>query len=221
MGEEVSDSLLRNLIAKGHRVRPSPEIQSFGDPASADVQILVARSPHGQAATWSPMEMIYYGEGIMLSTVKSDSHVFQRFALDVAKNVNLVGVALVGVKRVGSDIAIHSLNVGPTIWAAWCNSGARTNQYEQHIRALFDLPLGDTRLTSPSVVAGYFSAEPNGNLFRPYLHLMARNPELKFEQFGYELEGFQGSVMVQGEGLLDLRLTIEHALDFMNGVIDE
>ncbi len=219
--KEVSSSLLRNLNAQGHTVRPSPEIESFGDPRQADVHLLVARSPHGQAATWSPMEIDQFRGGIILSTVAWDARIYQRRALEIAMSINLVGVALVGFKKEGSDYAINSLHVGPSIWGSWSAWGAKTDQYEQHVRALFDLPLGDTRLVSPIVVTGYFAGESEANLFRPYLHLMARNSDLKFEQFGIEAEGFQGSVVVHGSSLFDLRLSIEHALDFMNGVIDE
>lgn len=220
-GQEISSSLLRNLMAQGHTVRPSPELENFGDPREADVHVLVARSPHGQAATWSPMEIFQYRGGVILSNVTSDAHLFQRIALDEALKINLVGVALVGLKHDGPGYLIDSFHIGSTPWGSWSIWGTETDQYEQHIRALFDLPLGDTKLISPCVVVGFFTGEPEANLFRPYLHLMARNPELKFEQYGIEVDGFQGSVMVHGKSLLDLRLTIEHALDFMNGVIDE
>jgi phosphoribosylaminoimidazole carboxylase (NCAIR synthetase) len=221
MQNQVPASLVRNLLSKGNVIRPDPDTQNFGEIEDADFQILVARSPHEQASTWSPVEVIRYGNGVMFATAQSDSEIVQRTALEYAQSVDLIGVALLGLKVNGPQISVTSMEVGPTLWGCWTSTGARTDQFEQHVRALFDLPLGDTRLISSNVVTGYFQGMPGANLYRPYLHLMARNPDLKFEQYGSEVEGFRGHVTAHGENLLDLRSCIEHALDFMNGVIDE
>ncbi|MCX6430973.1 MAG: hypothetical protein NTX12_08540 [Actinobacteria bacterium] len=221
IGDEVPISLLRNLQAKGNLVRPSPELRSFGKPKESNVQILVARSPHGQASTWRPMDVIQHGQGIVLSTNAGNSEYVQNIALSYAKEIQLIGVALFGMNTAGTAPSIDSMVIGPTLWGEWSSVGARTSQYEQHLRALFDLPLGDTQTLSRNVVTGFFAGKAGANLYRPYLHLMARNPDLKFEQYGSELESFRGQVTAHGKVLLDLNSTIEHALDFMNGVIDE
>jgi phosphoribosylaminoimidazole carboxylase (NCAIR synthetase) len=220
-GVQVSDSFVRTLMAKAHIVRPGPEVKNFGDLADSDFHILVARSPHGQAATWSLMRVIHCGEGIMLSTVASGSELAQRLALDYAQEVKLVGVASLGLTVSAGRASLISAEIGPTVWGAWSKDGARTDQFEQHIRALFDLPLGDTQLNFDQVVTGYFAGKPGANLYRPYLHLMARNPDLKFVQYGTDVEGYRGHVSAHGKNLLDLYGTVEHALDYMNGVIDE
>lgn len=221
IGDGIPISLLHNLQAKGVLVRPSPELQNFGIPQESDVQILVARSPHGQASTWRPMDVIKYGQGLLLSTNSGSSEYVQNIALSYANEIQLIGVALLGISTAGDTPSIDSMMIGPTLWGQWSEIGARTSQNEQHLRALFDLPLGDTQMFSRNVVAGFFAGKAGANLYRPYLHLMARNPDLKFEQYGSELEGFRGQVTAHGKVLLDLNSAIEHALDFMNGVIDE
>jgi 5-(carboxyamino)imidazole ribonucleotide synthase len=217
----VPPSLLRNYLSKGRVIRPTPDLQNIGDIKNADLVVLVARSPHGQASTWSPTAVFSHNGGKILATATSDSQIAQLLALEHAKSVNLIGVASVGLTLNNSGMSVTSMEIGPTAWGAWSSAGARTDQFEQHVRALFDLPLGDTQLLSRNVVTGYFRGARGANLYRPYLHLMARNPDLKFEHYGSEVQDFRGHVTAHGENLLDLRLCVEHALDFMNGVIDE
>jgi 5-(carboxyamino)imidazole ribonucleotide synthase len=52
---------------------------------------------------------------------------------------------------------------------------------------------------------------------------MARTPNLKFHQYGKEVKPGRkiGHVTMCGENLLQLQQEIAHAVDYMNGVIDE
>jgi 5-(carboxyamino)imidazole ribonucleotide synthase len=61
------------------------------------------------------------------------------------------------------------------------------------------------------------------DMYRPYLHLMARTPNLKFHQYGKEVKPGRkiGHVTMCGENLLQLQQEVAHAVDYMNGVIDE
>ena len=60
-------------------------------------------------------------------------------------------------------------------------------------------------------------------MYRPYLHLMARNPELKFHQYQKDVRPGRkiGHVNIVGENLLELTEIVQHARDYMSGVIDE
>jgi 5-(carboxyamino)imidazole ribonucleotide synthase len=61
------------------------------------------------------------------------------------------------------------------------------------------------------------------DMYRPYLHLMARTPALKFHQYGNEASPGQkvGHITLLGESLEDLTNEIQHAIDYMSGEIDE
>ena len=61
------------------------------------------------------------------------------------------------------------------------------------------------------------------DMYRPYLHLMARTPSLKFHQYGKEVRAGRkiGHVTLIGENLLELQQEVQHAVDYMSGVIDE
>jgi 5-(carboxyamino)imidazole ribonucleotide synthase len=73
------------------------------------------------------------------------------------------------------------------------------------------------------VVMGNILGGEKSDMYRPYLHLMARTPGLKFHQYGKEVKPGRkiGHVTMCGKNLLQLQQEIAHATDYMNGVIDE
>ncbi len=70
----------------------------------------------------------------------------------------------------------------------WTIEGARTSQFEQHLRAVLDYPLGDTSLTAPvtvmaNLLAGPDDVAPPGIDERVH-HFMAHWPEVKLHLYG-------------------------------------
>lgn len=61
------------------------------------------------------------------------------------------------------------------------------------------------------------------DMYRPYLHLMARNPRLKFHHYRKEVRPGRkiGHVTLLGEDLVELMQEIDHAIDYLSGAIDE
>ena len=94
---------------------------------------------------------------------------------------------------------------------------------DDNMRAILDLPLGDPSMVAPYAVMGNILGGDKTDMFRPYLHLMARNPDLKFHQYKKEIRKGRkvGHVTVVGENLLELTEVIAHARDYMSGEIDE
>jgi 5-(carboxyamino)imidazole ribonucleotide synthase len=105
----------------------------------------------------------------------------------------------------------------------WTIDGAVTSQFEQHLRAILDLPLGDPSMTADIAVMGNILGGEKTDMYRPYLHLMARNPELKFHQYKKEVRVGRkiGHVTAVGSDLLQLTTDVQHARDYMSGAIDE
>jgi len=70
---------------------------------------------------------------------------------------------------------------------------------------------------------GNFLGGEKSDMFRPYLHLMARTPALKFHQYGKEVRPGRkiGHVTLTGENLLELQEEVGHAVAYMTGEIDE
>lgn len=194
-----------------------------------EISVMVARSPHNQAATW-PATLTIQKDGICTSTVTpvpdiSDAlaNKVQAAALEIASGISLVGVMAVEMFVIGEEFYINELALRPHNSGHWSIEGAETSQFEQHLRAILDLPLGSTTMRNKYVVMGNVLGGEKSDMYRPYLHLMARTPSLKFHQYGKEVKPGRkiGHVTMCGENLLQLQLEVAHAVDYMNGVIDE
>lgn len=197
-----------------------------------EIAIMVARSPHGQAATWAPT-LTVQRDGICTETVTPIPDASEELAtkcsaiaLAIAQGINLVGVMAVELFVVGGELLINELALRPHNSGHWSIEGSRTSQFEQHLRAVLNLPLGDTSLTAPYAVMGNvigIETEKDGDLYRPYLHLMARTPALKIHQYKKELRPGRkvGHVTALGADLVHLRTEVEHAVAYLSGAIDE
>jgi len=196
-----------------------------------EIAIMVSRSPHGQAATWSPTWTVQR-DGICTTTVTpvpdlSDdlAIVASTIALKIASGINLVGVMAVELFQVGEEFVINELALRPHNSGHWTIEGSLTSQFEQHLRAVLDLPLGDTSRTSDWAVMGNILGGEKSDMYRPYLHLMARTPALKFHHYRKEVKPGRkiGHVTLLGDGdhLVDLMQEVDHAIDYLSGVIDE
>ena len=194
-----------------------------------EISVMVARSPHDQAATW-PATLTIQSDGICTSTVTpvpeiSDAlaNKVQAAALEIASGISLVGVMAVEMFIIGENFYINELALRPHNSGHWSIEGSETSQFEQHLRAILDLPLGSTALRTKFTVMGNVLGGEKSDMYRPYLHLMARAPNLKFHQYGKEVKPGRkiGHVTMCGENLLQLQQEVAHVVDYMNGVIDE
>jgi 5-(carboxyamino)imidazole ribonucleotide synthase len=195
----------------------------------SEIAVMVARSEHGQATSWAPTQTIQ-SDGICTLTISPAQVISaavaeqaQGLALSIAEEVSLIGVMAVEMFVKGDQLYLNELAMRPHNSGHWTIEGARTSQFEQHLRAVLDLPLGDPTMTAPFAVMGNILGGEKSDMYRPYLHLMARNPGLKFHQYRKEVRKGRkiGHVTVIGENLLELTEIAEHARDYMSGEIDE
>jgi len=194
-----------------------------------EIAVMVARSPHGQATTWAPTQTIQK-DGICVMTISPApqltaalSEKAQKLALDVASEVGVVGVMAVEMFVKGDNLFINELAMRPHNSGHWTIEGSRTSQFEQHLRAVLDLPLGDPSMTAPIAVMGNILGADKTDMYRPYLHLMARTPALHFHQYKKDVRPGRkiGHVTLLGKDLVELTHEVQHAVDYMSGEIDE
>ena len=194
-----------------------------------EIAVMIARSPHGQATSWAPVETIQE-DGICIMTVTPAQKISpavaeqaQKIALEIAQAVGVVGVMAVEMFVKGDDLYINELAMRPHNSGHWSIEGAVTSQFEQHLRAILDLPLGSPAMNHKYAVMGNVLGGEKTDMYRPYLHLMARNPYLHFHQYKKEVRKGRkiGHVTACGDDLLHLTQEIEHARDYMSGVVDE
>ncbi len=234
--KSFSLSLVKGLEADGVTVRPSftalsdsNEKHELHIDEGSTICVMVARSPHGQATTWAPSEITrkngHWVMSISPAPQLSDElqGKAQQLALDISAQLGAVGVIAVEFSIIDQELSVVNVEMHPHSSGNWTVDGAITSQYEQHLRAVLDLPLGDPSMTSRFVVTGNVYCGDKPNMYRPYLHLMARTPAMKFHQYKNSSEpgALVGHVTLAGNNLAALIEEIEHALQYMQGEIEE
>lgn len=200
-----------------------------------ELAVLIARSPSGQAAAWQIVETVWR-ENICTQVLAPApglhpglAAMATEAALRIAGELGVTGVMAVEVFEVrhvqAGDPAyvVNELAMGPHVSGYWSIDGAVTSQFEQHLRAVLDLPLGDTSPRAPWTVTGNVLGGDYGELYPTYRHLMARDPGLKIHLYGKGVRPGRtiGHVNVSGADLDDLRSRANHATDYLQGVITE
>ncbi|MGI8761035.1 MAG: 5-(carboxyamino)imidazole ribonucleotide synthase [Jatrophihabitantaceae bacterium] len=160
-----------------------------------ELAAVVARSPFGQGAAWPVVETVQAG-GICVEVVApapgldaERAEQAQRLALRIAAELEVTGVLAVELfERTDGALLVNELAMRPHNSAHWTIEGARTSQFEQHLRAVLDYPLGVTSMTAPVVVMANLLAagdgvEPKGIDERVH-HCMARWPDVKIHLYG-------------------------------------
>jgi 5-(carboxyamino)imidazole ribonucleotide synthase len=190
----------------------------------------VARSPHGQAVAY-PVVRTVQTNGICTEVVApapelSDDLAVeaQAIALTVAGNLGVVGMLAVEMFHTRDGrVVINELAMRPHNSGHWSIDGAVTSQFENHLRAVLDLPLGNPGLIAPHAVMVNVLGGEKPDMYHPYLHTMARDPGLKVHMYGKDVRPGRknGHVTVVGDDLDDLLVRAHHAADYFTGVIDE
>ena len=194
-------------------------------PFDVEISVLVARSPHGQAAVWAVTETIQEN-GICVQTVTPAPKISeelagkaQSIALTIAEQTDVVGVMAVEMFLVGERLLVNELAMRPHNSGHWSIEGAITSQFEQHLRAVLDLPLGATAMCADRAVMGNILGGDNPDLHRALLHLMARDSGLKIHLYGKEVKPGRkvGHVTALGVDVQRLSARTLHATEFFAG----
>jgi len=163
-------------------------------PLQRELAALVARSPEGQAAAWPVVETVQEA-GICVQVLapapglpEERALEAQRLALRLADELGVVGVLAVELFETADGLLVNELAMRPHNSGHWTIEGSRTSQFEQHLRAVLDYPLGATTMTAPVVVmANLLGSEGEPDLDRRLHMLFARDPALKIHLYGKEV----------------------------------
>jgi 5-(carboxyamino)imidazole ribonucleotide synthase len=200
-----------------------------------ELAVLVARSPSGQAAVWPVVETVQT-DGICTEVLAPAPDLDPELAavateagLRIAQNLGVTGVLAVEMFEVRHPASGHpayvvnELAMRPHNSGHWSMDGAVTGQFEQHLRAVLDLPLGSPRQREPFTVMANVLGGDHPQLYPAYRHVMARDPALKVHLYGKGVRPGRkiGHVNVSGSDLADLRERARHAADYINGVVTE
>ncbi|GAC1607933.1 MAG: 5-(carboxyamino)imidazole ribonucleotide synthase [Mycobacteriales bacterium] len=188
-----------------------------------ELAAVVARSPYGQAAAWPVVETVQSG-GICVEVVAPAPGLSERLALEaqglalrLAQELDVVGVLAVELFQTADGLLVNELAMRPHNSAHWTIEGARTSQFEQHLRAVLDYPLGATGLTAPWVVMANVLGGLEVGLDERLHMLFARDPALKVHLYGKEIRPGRkiGHVTALGEDLPDVRRRAREGADYL------
>jgi 5-(carboxyamino)imidazole ribonucleotide synthase len=201
-----------------------------------ELAALVARSPFGQGAAW-PVVQSVQDNGICVEVIApapglppARAEAAQRLALHLAAELDVVGLLAVELFEVdgpgpdGTGLLVNELAMRPHNSGHWTIEGSRTSQFEQHLRAVLDYPLGDTTATAPvTVMANVLGGDPvpRMGLDERLHHLFARFPDAKAHLYGKgERPGRKiGHVTVLGADLTDTRRRASLAAEWMSRAV--
>lgn len=196
-----------------------------------ELSAMVARSPQGQGAAWPVVETVQRrGQcAVVLAPAPGlDPQVAQRaqqMALGLAAELGVVGdMAMELFETLDGELVVNELAMRPHNSGHWTQDGCVTSQFEQHLRAVLDYPLGETSSRADAVVmANILGAEqaPEMSMDERLHHLMARLPEAKVHLYGKAERpdrkvGHVNIVGRPGEGMADVRERAERAAHWMS-----
>jgi 5-(carboxyamino)imidazole ribonucleotide synthase len=180
------------VVGEGDELPATELIVEEKVPLRRELSALVARSPFGQVAAFPVVETVQR-EGICVEVLAPAPDLdpelavcAQELAIRLATELGVVGLLAVELFDTGTGLVVNELAMRPHNSGHWTIEGARTSQFEQHLRAVLDYPLGDTGLTAPAVaMANLLGGEPGGmSLDERLHHLFAADPGIKVHLYG-------------------------------------
>ncbi|MBB4778004.1 5-(carboxyamino)imidazole ribonucleotide synthase [Actinomadura livida] len=210
--------LVRRLLGEGVDLMAEQYV-----PFRRELAALVARSPYGQGAAYPVVETVQEG-GICTEVISPAPGLpgdlaaeAQRLALSIAGELGVVGLLAVELFETDEGLLVNELAMRPHNSGHWTIEGARTSQFEQHLRAVLDLPLGSTEPTARYTVMANVLGGDDPDVYSRYFHVMAHDPGVKVHMYGKEPRPGRkiGHVTALGDDLADVRERARHAADHL------
>ncbi|MFI8976294.1 5-(carboxyamino)imidazole ribonucleotide synthase [Nocardia asteroides] len=196
-----------------------------------ELSAMVARSPFGQAATWPVVETVQRnGQCAVVIAPAPDlpeelAARAETMALELAAGLGVVGVMAVELFEThDGEVLVNELAMRPHNSGHWGMDGACTGQFEQHLRAVLDYPLGDTTPLAPVTVMANILGAPEAPAMpmdERLHHLFARLPEAKVHLYGKGERPDRkiGHVNVLGDDVAEVREKAERAAHWMSHAV--
>jgi 5-(carboxyamino)imidazole ribonucleotide synthase len=197
-----------------------------------ELSALVARSPSGQVAVW-PVVASTQRNGICHEVIAPAPDLApalavqaQQIAMKIAGELDVTGVLAVELFETNDGrVLVNELAMRPHNTGHWTQDGSVTSQFENHLRAVLDLPLGapDAREPWTVMVNILGGANHTGRLYDGYPHAMARDPRLRVHLYGKEMRPGRkvGHVNAYGDDLEDCLERARHAAAWFAGDLGE
>lgn len=171
---------------------------------------LIARRPSGDVALWPVVETIQQ-DGVCAEVIApapgatgAVADMAAKIAMTIAEGLDVTGVLAVELFETDDErILVNELAMRPHNSGHWTIDGSMTSQFEQHLRAVLDLPLGATDMTADFAVMVNVLGGPREGMTSRLATAMERHPHAKFHSYGKEFRDGRkvGHVTVAGHDL--------------------
>jgi 5-(carboxyamino)imidazole ribonucleotide synthase len=223
MADELED--VQDVLASGTQLLAEERVEIVRELAAT-----VARSPYGQGAAWPVVHTVQQG-GICVEVIAPAPDLAdgvaeqaQSLALRIAAELGVTGVLAVELFETPDGLLVNELAMRPHNSAHWTIEGSRTSQFEQHLRAVLDYPLGTTERRAPVIVMANLLAGPDDivpkGIDERVHHFMGRWPDVKLHLYGKQFRPGRkvGHVTALGDDLHMVRHRAQAAAAYlMNG----
>lgn len=158
------------IIRTAEDLNGLPDVECIAEtmvPFKNELAVIVARSPSGEIKTYPVVEMEFHPEAnqveyvICPARIDSDVAITARaIALKVSEHFNHVGLLAVEMFQTQDDqILINEVAPRPHNSGHYSIEASYTSQFEQHLRAILDLPLGNTDSKAAGIMVNLVGAE--------------------------------------------------------------
>jgi 5-(carboxyamino)imidazole ribonucleotide synthase len=194
-----------------------------------ELAVLVARSPSNQAAVY-PVVQTIQRNGICREVLapapgleEETALAAQQLGLAIAAGIGVTGMLAVELFETPAGLLVNELAMRPHNSGHWTIEGARTSQFEQHLRAVLDLPLGAPTATSPYAVMANVLGGDDPDLHGRLVHVMAADPGVRVHLYGKAVRPGRkiGHVTALGGDLEDLRDRARRAASYLRHGTEE
>ena len=192
-------------------------------PFDREIAVLAARSPHRQGAVYPVMQTVQR-DGICREVIAPAPGLTpgraaqaEELALRIAEELGVTGLLAVELFETRTGLLVNELAMRPHNTGHWTIEGARTSQFEQHLRAVLDLPLGDPQMTAPAAVTANVLGGDDPDVYDRYIHVMAADPAVKVHMYGKAVRPGRkiGHVTVTGEDPAELTDRARRAASYL------
>ncbi|NYF15832.1 5-(carboxyamino)imidazole ribonucleotide synthase [Microbacterium sp. AK009] len=182
-------------------------------PFTRELAQQVARRPSGEVRAYPLVETVQR-DGVCAEvlapaqrTGEREQQVTSEIAVGIAEGLDVSGMLAVELFETADRVLVNELAMRPHNSGHWTQDGAVTSQFEQHLRAVLDLPLGDPSPKAPwTVMINILGGPAEGGLTDRFADAMARHPEAKVHTYGKSPRPGRkvGHVNVSGDDLDDV-----------------
>jgi 5-(carboxyamino)imidazole ribonucleotide synthase len=195
-----------------------------------ELSALVVRRPGGQAVAY-PISETLQTNGICTATTTPAPGLrpdqvrdLQAMALRIAQELGVVGLLAVELmQRADGSVVVNELAMRPHNTGHWSIDGAVTSQFENHLRAVTDLPLGSAALRAPVSVMVNVLGGSRSDLLGGLVDVLAADRALKVQLYGKDVVPGRkvGHVTAFGDDLDDVTERAWRAARMLMGDDDE